>query len=132
MNKPVKPSEQTKASKLAPGDTTKDMFAVPPEMLSTKANDAILDIAMRAGNLFRLHVDKLSSDDGFQVIDPKTVAATFQEFARSAKVDPAAVVQQQFALWSDLTLLWQRTATRFFLNTPSEPVIEPTKQDKRF
>src|SRR3954451_11518828 len=131
MNKPVKPSEQTKASKVDPGNATKDMFAVPTEGLSTKANDAIQEIAQRAGNLFKLYAERARSDDGYQVIDPKTVAATFQEFIQSAKVDPAAVIQQQVALWSDLTLLWQRTATRMFLNTPSEPVIEPARQDKR-
>ena len=65
-------------------------------------------------------------------MDPRTVASTFQEFFRKADVDPGSIVKQQYELWSDLGLLWQRTAIRILSNTPAEPVIEPAKQDKRF
>ena len=66
------------------------------------------------------------------MIDPRTVAATFQEFVQKAAANPAPIIKEQFALWSDLALLWQRTATRILFNAPVEPVIEPAKQDKRF
>ena len=66
------------------------------------------------------------------MIDPRTVASTFQEFVRQAEFDPAIDGQGQFTLWTDLAVLWQRTATRLLFNTPVEPVIEPSKQDKRF
>src|SRR5258708_29920696 len=112
MNEHLKPTQHTKAPEPSPADTTKNVFAAPTDMLSTKTADAIVDIARHANNLFRLYAERLQSDDGYQEIDPKTVVATFQEFVQSTKVDPAAVVQQQFELWSDLTLLCQRTATR--------------------
>ena len=56
----------------------------------------------------------------------------FRNLSRSAAVDPAPIIKEQFALWADLALLWQRTAARILFNTPAEPVIAPAKQDKRF
>jgi polyhydroxyalkanoate synthase subunit PhaC len=102
------------------------------EMPVAAAIDTLADIAKRSTNLFRIYAEQLKSDDGYQVIDPKTVASTFQEFFQKAAVDPASIVNQQCELWTDLGLLWQRTATRILSNTPVEPVIEPAKQDKRF
>ena len=62
--------------------------------------------------LVRLQAERLKSDDGYQVIDPRTVAATFQEFAQTAQVDPARLIKEQFRLWADMALLWQQTAGR--------------------
>jgi len=101
-------------------------------MLSPSAIDALADIAKRTTQLVRLHAERLKSDDGYQVVDPRTVAATFQEFFQTAQADPAQLVKEQFRLWTDMTLLWQKTATRFLFNTPVEPVIAPGPQDKRF
>ena len=66
------------------------------------------------------------------MIDHRTVASTFQELLQKAVANPAPIIKEQFALWSDLALLWQRTAARVLFNAPAEPVIEPAKQDKRF
>ena len=104
-----------------------------PEMSAAAATiDILADIAKHSTNLFRIYAERLKSDDGYQVMDPRTVASTFQEFYRKADLDPGSIVKQQYELWSDLGLLWQRTATRILSNTPAEPVIEPAKQDKRF
>ena len=103
-----------------------------PEMFAAAAIEILADIAKRSTNLFHLYAERLKGDDGYQVIDPQTVASTFQEFLRKADLDPGSIVKQQCELWSDLGLLWQRTATRILLNTPAEPVIAPAKQDKRF
>ena len=100
--------------------------------MSPTAIEALADIVRRSSNLCRLQAERLKTDDGYQVIDPRTVAATFQEFVQTATVDPAPIIKEQFKLWADLTLLWQKTATRFLFDTPVEPVIEPAKQDKRF
>ena len=102
------------------------------EMSAAAAIDTLADIAKRSINLFRIYAEQLKTDDGYQVIDPRTVASTFQEFFQKAAMDPAPMIKEQCALWSDLALLWQRTAARVLSNTPAEPVIAPAKQDKRF
>jgi polyhydroxyalkanoate synthase len=101
-------------------------------MLSPDGIDALADIAKRTDRLARLYAEKLKADDGYQVIDPRTVAAAAQEFAQTAQPDPARLAQEQIRLWSDMALLWQRTAARLLFNTPAEPVISPSPQDKRF
>jgi len=101
------------------------------EMSVATAIDTLADIAKRSTNLFRIYTERLKGDDGYQVIDPRTVASTFQEFFQKAAVDSGSIVKQQCELWVDLGVLWQRTATRILSNTPVEPVIEPAKQDKR-
>ena len=102
------------------------------EMSVATAIDTLADIAKRSTNLFRIYTERLKGDDGYQVIDPRTVASTFQEFFQKAAVDSGSIVKQQCELWVDLGVLWQRTAARVLSNTPLEPVIEPAKQDKRF
>ena len=90
------------------------------------------DIVDRSHDLGQLYAERLKSDDGYQVIDHRTVASTFQELLQKAVADPAPIIKEQLALWSDLALLWQRTAARALFNAPVEPVIEPARQDKRF
>ena len=102
-------------------------------MLSPDAVDALADIAKRTNRLVRLYAERLKSDDGYQVIDPRTVAAHVPGvLPQNAEADPAPLVKEQIALWSDLALLWQRTAARLLFNAPAEPVIAPAQQDKRF
>src|SRR5262245_54394040 len=96
------------------------------------AVETLTDITNRSASLFHLYTEKLKSDDGYQIIDPQTVTATFQEFAQKAIVDPTPIIKEQFAFWTDLALLWQRTSLRMLYNMPAEPVITPAKQDKRF
>jgi polyhydroxyalkanoate synthase len=134
MNKKAKQNVEMKLpdAKTESG-ANKDSGASPEMSAAAAATIYILaDIAKHSTNLFRIYADRLKSDDGYQVMDPRTVASTFQEFFRKADLDPGSVVKQQCELWSDLGLLWQRTATRILSNTPAEPVIEPAKQDKRF
>jgi polyhydroxyalkanoate synthase len=132
MNKITRPvgsptSEDRVSAKAAPSD-----LAAADGMLSPDAIDALADITKRTDRLVRLRAERLKSDDGFQVIDPKTVAATIQEFVQTAEVDPMRLVSEQVRLWSDMGLLWQQTAARFLFNIPSQPVISPGPQDKRF
>jgi polyhydroxyalkanoate synthase len=100
--------------------------------LSPESIDALADIAKRSNRLPRLSTERLRSDDGYQVIDPRTVTATFQEFARKAAADPTPFIREQLTLWADLGLLWRRAAARALFGIPAEPVIEPGPQDKRF
>jgi polyhydroxyalkanoate synthase subunit PhaC len=130
MNKPEKPTIQVKRSE--------NETAQKPERVTgeKKANagaiEALTDITNRSANLFQAYSEKISNDDGYQVIDPKTVAATFQDFIQKAAMNPAPIIKEQFSFCTDLALLWQRTARRAISNSPAEPVIAPTKQDKRF
>jgi polyhydroxyalkanoate synthase len=130
MNKPEKPTIQVKR--------TENETAQKPERVTgeKKANagtiEALTDITNRSANLFQAYSEKISNDDGYQVIDPKTVAATFQDFIQKAAINPAPIIKEQFSFCTDLALLWQRTARRAISNSPAEPVIAPTKQDKRF
>ena len=88
--------------------------------------DAGADIARRSDDLLKMQAERLQTDDGYQVIDPRTVASTFQEMTKVATVNPASIIDQQIRLWGDLArLLWQRTAARILFNSPAEPVIEP-------
>src|SRR4051794_33826324 len=101
-------------------------------MLSADAIDALADIAKRTYRLADLYAERLKTDDGYQVIDPRTIAAAFQEFTRTGKVDPVRMVHEQFRLWADMGLLLQQTAACFLFNSRAEPVISPSPQDKRF
>jgi polyhydroxyalkanoate synthase len=132
MNKPATLVISSKTSDREKGGKAKKNPASAGVVLSPEAIDALTDIARRSDDLFRLQAERLKTDDGYQVIDPRTVTSTFQEFARAAEFDPALMVKEQFTLWTDLALLWQKTATRILFNAPFEPVIEPAKQDKRF
>jgi polyhydroxyalkanoate synthase len=132
MNKPVKP-DIGKTSRVAePAATPKNGGATFDPLLSPEAIDALADVAKRSNTLFRRNAARLKTDDGYRVIDPRTVMKTFQDFARCAAANPAPLVREQFALCTNLALLWQRAAMGALLNTPVEPVIAPGPQDKRF
>jgi polyhydroxyalkanoate synthase subunit PhaC len=130
MNKPEKPTTQTKARETA--STKKNEPAAGGKKASAGAVETLTDITNRSTNLFHLYAEKLRADDGYQVINPKTVTGTFQEFAQKVVTDPTPIIKEQVAFWTDLGLLWQRTALRTMFNIPAEPVIAPVKQDKRF
>jgi polyhydroxyalkanoate synthase len=49
-----------------------------------------------------------------------------------ATLDPTQIIKDQSQLSTDLTRLWQRTASQILSKTASDPVISPAKQDKRF
>ncbi len=94
--------------------------------------DLSADIAERGARLIRLYAERMASDDGYQVVDPQTVSSTFQEYAAKAVADPSAIVRAHWEFWGDATRLWQQTAARLLFNTPAEPIISPSPQDKRF
>src|SRR5947209_7523960 len=104
----------------------------PDMMLSGAAIEALADIAARAGRLARMQAEKTTTDDGYQVIDPRTVAATVQESAYNTRFDFARLAAEQMRLWGDIGLLWQQTATRVLTNAAADSVVSPSAQDKRF
>src|SRR5215475_12507636 len=110
VTKPVIPpkSKQRVSAKAAPSDTP-----AMDGLLSPGAIDALADIAKRTNRLARLRAEKLKTDDGYRVIDPKTVAAAVQEFTQTGQVDSARLVHEHFRLWADMGQLWQQTAARF-------------------
>jgi polyhydroxyalkanoate synthase subunit PhaC len=108
-----------------------DRGSTSSEMSFAAAVDTWADIIKRSAHLLQICAGRLN-DDGYQVMDPRTVVSTFQEFFQKAALDPASMIKRQSELTADLGALWQRTATRILSNTPVEPVIEPAKQDKRF
>lgn len=130
MNKPEKPTIQTKARESE--SLKKTESAAGGKKASAGAVETLTDITNRSTNLFHLYAGKLKADDGYQVIDSQTVTATFQDFAQKAFADPTSIIKEQFSFWTDIGLLWQRTAQRTLFNVPAEPVIAPAKQDKRF
>jgi polyhydroxyalkanoate synthase len=69
--------------------------------------------------------------DGMGMADPLNIGSAFLEMAARMMADPARLVQAQMSLWSDYLSLWQ-SATRRFLGEPSEPVIAPEADDRRF
>lgn len=140
MNRRVKAESGAKAQRRTQENATKNNSAAAtakPDSATTakpdsKTVEALADIVRRGNNLLKIQAERLQTNDGYQVIDPRTVANTFQEFFQTATLDPGSILRAQVALWGDLTLLWQRTATRVLFNTPAEPVIAPQAQDKRF
>src|SRR5215831_983882 len=114
------PDQKTDVGAKTNLDQKSDPSGPRPEMPAAVVIDTFADIAKRSVNLFRMYTERLERDDGYRVMDPRTVASTFQEFFQKAAVDPASIAKQQLGLWSDLALLWQRTATRVLLNSEVE------------
>jgi polyhydroxyalkanoate synthase len=130
MNKPEKPTVQTKPRENETGQ--KPERVTGEKKANAGAIETLTDITNRSANLFHVYSEKISNDDGYQVIDPKMVSATFQEFVQEAAMNPAPIITEQLSFCADLAFLWQRTSMRAIFNTPVEPVIAPAKQDKRF
>src|SRR5713226_3506583 len=84
---------------------------------------ALAEIAARSQRLVEQHVQRTQTDDGYQVVDPRTVAKTFQELMAKAIQNPSSFIKEQTEFWSNMTQLWQRTAARMLLNETVEPVI---------
>jgi poly[(R)-3-hydroxyalkanoate] polymerase subunit PhaC len=130
MNKPEKPTVQAKPRE---NETVQKPERVTAEKKANAgAVETLTDITNRSANLFHVYSEKISSDDGYQVIDAKTVTATFQEFIPKAAMSPAPFIKEQISLCADLAMLWQRASMRALFNMSAEPVIVPSKQDKRF
>jgi polyhydroxyalkanoate synthase subunit PhaC len=102
-------------------------LAVNPQALG-----ALTEIAECARKLIALYAERIRTEDGYQVIDPRTIANAFQKLAAKAAEDPRGIINEQIAFWVDMMQLWQRTTTRMLLGIPVEPVITPAADDKRF
>jgi len=63
--------------------------------------------------------------------DPFNIGQAFLEMTSRMMADPAKLVQAQMTLWQDYMTLWQRTTQRL-LGQEAEPVIRPSKEDRRF
>jgi polyhydroxyalkanoate synthase len=63
--------------------------------------------------------------------DPFNVGRAFYEMTTRLMADPQKLIQAQMSLWQDYMNLWQNTARRM-MGQESEPVIAPTKDDRRF
>ncbi len=64
---------------------------------------------------------KSSADGSYRTIDPRTHCHDALESFRKLTFDPAHLTKEQIRLWSDMALLWQRTATRGLFNARVEP-----------
>ncbi|WP_114393689.1 PHA/PHB synthase family protein [Oleisolibacter albus] len=63
--------------------------------------------------------------------DPANIGSAFLEMTARMMADPAKLMQAQLSLWQDYMTLWQRTTARL-MGQDAEPVIRPTKEDRRF
>ena len=63
--------------------------------------------------------------------DPLNLGQAFFDMTARMMTNPAKLMQAQFSLWQDYMALWQST-TRKMLGEPSEPVVAPTADDRRF
>ena len=132
MGKSANPAVSASAKDRKTSQLAKGNASVANPLLSDATSEAMADIVRRSNTLIGLNAERLRADDGYQVIDNRTVASTFQDLAQQALTDPTPIIKEQFALWADLTLLWQRTVLRTLFNMPAEPVVTPAKSDKRF
>ncbi|MGQ0664188.1 MAG: PHA/PHB synthase family protein [Pseudomonadota bacterium] len=67
----------------------------------------------------------------FGLSDPLHIGQAFFDMTARMIADPARLVQAQISLWSDYLALWQTTARRM-LGEPTEPLIAPSAEDRRF
>ncbi|MFM7346964.1 MAG: PHA/PHB synthase family protein [Tagaea sp.] len=88
------------------------------------------DIAERSQ---RVVTDFLSRQTpmGFGNPDPLNLGQAFFDMTARMMQNPAKLVQAQISLWQDYMSLWQST-TRKMLGEPSEPVVTPGADDRRF
>lgn len=63
--------------------------------------------------------------------DPLGLGHAFMEMTTRMMADPSKMMQAQMSLWQDYLTLWQRT-TQKFLGQEADPVIAPSKDDRRF
>src|SRR3954447_4512286 len=128
MNERAQPLTETTSRKQKSAPT-----AAPPELaLTPEAVQALSEIVEGSNELLQSYFERLKTDDGYQVIDQRTVTSTLQELFKKALASPETIVREQMALWTDMASLWQNTAARILFNKPADPVIEPAKSDKRF
>src|SRR3954452_17266491 len=75
----------------------------PPELILTPdAVEALSEIVEGSNDLLQSYFERLKTNDGYQVIDQRTVTSTLQEVFEKALANPASIVKEQMALWMDL------------------------------
>jgi len=85
----------------------------------------------RAQRVFAANLRDQKHDDGYEVSDPKVIAAAFQRLGGQMLKDPVRLLDAQLALWRDHIALFQR-ATKRAHGEEVEPLIRPNDGDKRF
>ena len=71
-------TKHPKAPERAPEKAAENGRPSPDWMMSPGAFDALLGAVKSSDRLARIQAEKLKSDDGYRVIDPRTVAGTMQ------------------------------------------------------
>ena len=91
---------------------------------------AFKDIAERSQKLLQDFAERYKAE-GPGPADPLHLTAPFKAFTEKMLADPSKIVAAQVELWQEYMKLWQATAQRV-AGQKIEPVIEPSKGDKRF
>jgi polyhydroxyalkanoate synthase subunit PhaC len=88
-------------------------------------------IAEQSQRLVQDFLARQSGAQGLGMSDPLNIGQAFFDMTARMMANPAQLVQAQMMLWQDYLTLWQ-TAARRMLGEPSEPVIKPAADDRRF
>ena len=64
--------------------------------------------------------------------DPLNLSDAFTAMARSLAGDPSPLIDAQMKWWDGYLRLWQQSAQRLQGEEPTEPVVEPAPDDRRF
>ncbi|WP_119678258.1 PHA/PHB synthase family protein [Indioceanicola profundi] len=92
---------------------------------------AMTRIAEQSQRLVTEFLSRQAADGEAGSPDPLNIGNAFLEMTARMMADPAKLMQAQFTLWQDYLTLWQRTTQRL-LGGEAEPVIRPSKEDRRF
>ncbi len=98
----------------------------PAELARTMAS-----VAERSQRLVSEFLKKQTAEGQSADPDPLKIGQAFVDMTSKLMADPTKLVEAQMALWKDYAELWQTTAQRFLGEKP-EPVVEPSKGDRRF
>jgi polyhydroxyalkanoate synthase len=105
--------------------------AVPKRADPIELSQRLAKLTERAQRVFAEYLRNHQADDGYEVSDPKVVAAAFQKLAERMLRDPVRLLDAQLALWRDHIALFQRASKRAH-GEEVEPLIRPNEGDKRF
>jgi polyhydroxyalkanoate synthase len=93
----------------------------------------IAKVVERWNRVMAKQADWFVEDDGFRVVHPKVVTQAFGEMMLRALDNPAPFINSQMALMQQLGQLWADSTRRFWSGeAPTEPGIQPARDDKRF
>jgi polyhydroxyalkanoate synthase len=91
----------------------------------------IAKIAQKRRKLVAEFLKRQAAGEGVGMANPLAIGTAFLEMTARLMSDRSRLVEAQLSLWNDNLTLWQRTTQRF-LGGPTEPVIEPPAEDRRF